>query len=228
MTSVLNDPKLEKLVARLHRQSNAQLKTMDKYFAEFARKTKPADRPGAAKKFLSDKLVALEPDKAQFCYQLCRALNVRRIVEAGTSYGVSTLYLAAAARDNAREHGGNAVVIGTEYEPAKAKAARANFAKAGLSKFIDLREGDLRETLKDIGGPVDFVLIDIWVEMARPALECVAPHLHPGSIVVADNTSTPTYNDGYKDYFKCIADPANRLRTMTLPFSGGFELTVRV
>ena len=119
-------------------------------------------------------------------------------------------------------------MIGTEYEPAKAKAARANFAKAGLSKFIDLREGDLRETLKDIGGPMDFVLMDIWVEMARPALERVAPHLHPGSIVVADNTATPTYNDGYKDYFNFIADPANRLRTMTLPFSGGFELTVRV
>jgi len=228
MASVLNDPKLERLLARLHRQSNAQLKPMDKYFAEFPRKTKPADRLAAAKKYLSDKLVALEPDKAQFCYQLCRAVNARRIVEAGTSYGVSTLYLAAAARDNVREGGGTAVVIGTEYEPAKAKAARANFAKAGLSEFIDLREGDVRETLKDIGGPVDFMLIDIWVEMACPVLERVAPHLHPGSIVVTDNTASPMWNDGYKDYFKFIADPANRLRTMTLPFSGGFELTVRV
>ncbi len=228
MASVLNDPKLERLVARLHRQSNGQLKAMEKYFAEFSRRTKPADRPAAAKKFLKDKLVALEPKKAEFCYQLCRALNAKRIVEAGTSYGVSTLYLAAAARDNACERGVSAVVIGTEYEPAKAKAARANFAKAGLSKFIDLREGDLRETLKNISGPVDFALIDIWVEMSRPALERVAPHLHPGSIVVADNTATPTYDDGYKDYFKFIADPANRLRTMTLPFSGGLELTVRV
>ena len=228
MPSVLHDSKLERLIARLHRQSKDQVKAMDKYFRELPRKTKPADRAAAVKKFLSDKLVALEPDKAEFCYQLCRALNARRIVEAGTSLGVSTLYLAAAVRDNAREQGGTGIVIGTEYEPAKAKAARANFAKAGLSEFIDLREGDLRETLKDIGGPVDFVLMDIWVEMARPALERVAPHLHPGSIVIADNTATPTYNDGYNDYFKFIADPANRLRTMTLPFSGGLELTVRV
>jgi predicted O-methyltransferase YrrM len=199
MVSVLNDPKLERLLARLHRQSDAQVKPTEKYFATFARKTKPADRPAAARKFLSDKLVALEPDKAQFCYQLCRALNARRIVEAGTSYGVSTIYLAAAARDNVRERGGDAIVIGAEYEPVKAKAARANFAKAGLSKFIDLREGDLRETLADLGAPVDFVLMDIWVEMARPALELVAPHLHPGSVVVADNTAAPTWNDGYKD-----------------------------
>jgi len=228
MPSVLNDPKLERLLAQLHRRSKAQVKPMEKYFAEFPRKTKPADRPAAARKYLGDKLVALDPDKAQFCYQICRALSARRIVEAGTSYGVSTLYLAAAARDTVREHGGSAVVIGTEYEPTKAKAARANFAKAGLSEFIDLREGDLRETLKDIGGPVDFVLMDIWVEMARPALERLAPYLHPGSIVVADNTASPMWNAGYQDYFRFIADPANRLRTMTLPFSGGFELTVRV
>jgi len=226
MASVLKDPKLERLLARLHRQSQGQLKAMEKYFADLPRKTKPAARPAAVKKFLSDKLVALEPDKAEFCYQLCRALKARRIVEAGTSYGISTLYLAAAARDEVREHGGKAVVIGTEYEPAKAKAARANFAKAGLSRFIELREGDLRETLKDLGGPVDFVLIDIWVEMARPALERVAPHLRPGAIVVADNTKE--YRDGYDQYFKFIADPANRLRTITLPFSGGLELTVRV
>jgi len=50
----------------------------------------------------------------------------------------------------------------------------------------------------------------------------VAPHLHPGSIVVADNTASPMWNDGYKGYFRFIADPANRLRTMTLPVFGRF------
>lgn len=228
MPTVLKDPKLERLLARLHRQSDAQIKPTEKYFATFERKTRPADRRAAAKTFLSDKLVALDPDKARFCYQLCRALGARRIVEVGTSYGVSTIYLAAAARDTVREFGGKAVVIGTEYEPAKAKAARANFERAGLSRFIDLREGDLRETLADLAGPVDFVLMDVWVNMARPALELVAPHLHPGSVVVADNTADPTWTEGYKDYFRFIADPRNRMRTMTLPFSGGFELTVRV
>ena len=73
------------------------------------------------KDFRSDKLVALDRDKAEFCYQLCRATNARRIVEVGTSYGVSTLYLAAAVRDNIRAAGGDGVVIGTEYEPRKAR-----------------------------------------------------------------------------------------------------------
>jgi predicted O-methyltransferase YrrM len=66
---------------------------------------------------------------------LCRAIDARRIVEIGTSYGVSTLYLAAGVRDNVRATGGSGVVIGTEYEPEKTRAARAHFSEAGLSSL---------------------------------------------------------------------------------------------
>ena len=224
--SVLHDPKLESLLASLHARSDEQLAALRSYDTERANAAQPSAEDEAAqlKAFRSDKLVALDRDKAEFCYQLCRASNARRIVEIGTSYGVSTLYLAAAVRDNARASGGQGVVIGTEYEPAKAEAARAHFAEAGLSRFIDLREGDLRETLKRIDGPVDFVLMDIWIAMARPALELVAPHLRPGAIVVCDNTEQ--YRSAYADYFAFLAEPANSFRTMTLPFDGGLELSV--
>ena len=78
-----------------------------------------------------------------------------------------------AASSRRAASGGSGVVIGTEYEANKASAARAHFEQAGLSGFIDLREGDLRETLRQIDGPVDFMLVDIWITMARPALELV-------------------------------------------------------
>jgi predicted O-methyltransferase YrrM len=172
--------------------------------------------------FFADKLVALDREKAQFCYLLCRSLQATRVVEAGTSFGVSTLYLAAAVRDNQVENG---VVLGTEYEPQKAAAARAHFREAGLSAFIDLREGDLRQTLRDVGGPVDFLLVDIW-DVALPALELVSPHLRPGAIVVCDNTTAAA--NAYRDYFAFVHDPRNRFCTMTVPFAGGFELTVRI
>ena len=94
-----------------------------------------------------------------------------------------------------------------------------------MSQFIDLREGDLRETLKEIDGPVDFVLVDIWIAMARPALELVAPHLRPGAIVLCDNTKQ--YRNEYADYFTFLNNPANGFRTMTLPFEGGLEFSVR-
>jgi predicted O-methyltransferase YrrM len=223
MPSVLNDPDLESLLAALHARSDSQEESMAAYYTADASGVERS-RAHDEKTFLSDKFVALDRDKAEFCYQLCRALNAVRVVEAGTSYGVSTLYLAAAVRDNARAGGAGGVVIGTEHEPAKAAAARATFAAAGLAPLIDLREGDLRQTLRDVGGPVDFMLVDIWVPMARPALELVAPRLRLGAAVVCDNTDA--HREDYRDYFAFIASQAPRLRTMTLPFRGGLELTV--
>jgi predicted O-methyltransferase YrrM len=225
--SVFHDPDLERLLAKLHAASDVQTQAIRAYQEERAKRLHPPseDEAAQAKTFLSDKLYALDRDKAEFCYQLCRANDARRIVEIGTSYGVSTLYLAAAVRDNVRAGGGDGLVIGTEYEPEKARAARVNFEEAGLSRFIDLREGDLRETLRQIDDPVDFMLVDIWIPMSRPALELVAPHLRPRAIVVCDNTEQ--HRVAYADYFAFINDPAQRFRTMTLPFNGGLEMSVR-
>ena len=225
MASPLNDPKLEALLNRLHAQSDTQVDETDAYFARREQES-TLDQENFydddMHRFLTDKMVALDRDKAEFCYLLCRSLRATRVVEAGTSFGVSTLYLAAAVRDNQVENG---VVIGTESEPKKVEIARANFKEAGLSEFIDLREGDLRQTLRDVGGPVDFMLVDIW-EVAQPALELVSASLRPGAIVVCDNTAVDA--DEYRDYFEFVNDPCNRLRTMTVPFEGGFEITVRV
>jgi predicted O-methyltransferase YrrM len=218
--SVIHDPELERLLNALHLRSDQQTALLRRHDAERASLTEEEIRD-----FRSDKLVALDRDKAEFCYQLCRAIDARRIVEIGTSFGVSTLYLAAAVRDNVGAAGGSGVVIGTEYEPNKASAARTHFDRAGLSRFIDLREGDLRENLIQIDGPVDFMLVDIWIGMARPALELVAPHLRPGAIVVCDNTER--HRREYADYFAFLGNPANGFRTMTLPFDGGLELSVR-
>jgi len=219
--SVLNDPKLEALLDTLHAASKAQEPQTATYW-----QTREGDWHGMDARdhaHYADKFVALERDKAEFCYALCRAIGARRIVECGTSFGVSTLYLAAAVRDN-----GGGLIIGTEYEPKKVLAARANFAAAGLSKFIDLREGDLAVTLKGIEGPIDFVLFDIWTDAVGPALAHILPHLRKGSVICADNTAGERSRAGYKALFDAIADPANRLVTMTLPFEGGLEMVVRI
>jgi predicted O-methyltransferase YrrM len=112
----------------LHAKSDEQIELMRNFYDDRAQPPTESE----IKVFRSDKFVALDRDKAEFCYQLCRANDARRVVEIGTSYGVSTLYLAAAVRDNVRAVGGKGLVIDTEYEPAKARAARANFDKAGL------------------------------------------------------------------------------------------------
>lgn len=218
----LREPRLEALLERLHGKSLAQDEELGRFFAKRAEAGEDLSLDSAeVKAFLTDKLVALEPDKSLFCYQICRALRARRVVEAGTSYGVSTLYLAAAVRDN-----GGGTVIATEYEPEKVEKAKSHFSEAGLVNQIDLREGDLRETLADVRGPIDFMLIDIWSPMARPALELVALQLRAGAIVLCDNTEM--FRDHYRDYFAYLHDPANGFITMTLPFAGGLEMSVRV
>ncbi|ODT88894.1 class I SAM-dependent methyltransferase [Phenylobacterium sp. SCN 70-31] len=220
--SVLSDPALQARVDALQAQSTAQEVGMTAWFSERAKKGELSwdGFDAASHAYMADKLVALEPVKAEFCHMMCRALRATRVVEIGTSFGVSTLYLADAVRAN-----GGGTVIATEYEPAKAAAARASFEAAGLTPWIDLREGDLRETLKAIEGPVDFVLMDIWTEMARPALELVAPHLRPGAVVVADNTDQ--FRRAYRDFFAFVDDPKNGLKTLTLPFANGLEMVVR-
>ena len=219
----MQDPTLHRLLGELHARSDAQIAALKELDAR-REGPNPPDRH-ELKRLLSDKFVALDRDKAEFCYQLCCAIGARRIVEVGTSYGVSTLYLAAAVRDNIKASGGHGVVIATEYESQKAKAARANFEQAGLSQFIELREGDLRETLRTLEGPVDFLLVDIWVSIARTALELVAPRLRPGAIVICDNTEL--HRADYADYFAFLNDPANGFASMTLPFQGGLEFSIR-
>jgi predicted O-methyltransferase YrrM len=123
-----------------------------------------------------------------------------------------------------RDNGGG-VVIGTEREPEKVTAARQNFRDAGLAEFIELREGDLRETLAPDDGPVDALLLDIWTAMVRATVELVAPRIPVGGFIIADNTSIR--REAYAELFEFLDDPATGFTTMTLPQSNGLEFAVR-
>lgn len=222
-TNLIENPKLRAQIERLQQQSAAQWPDITGYFTARAR-AGDLDWRGLdedAHRFFADKLVALDPDKAEFCHLLCRSVGTTgatNIVEVGTSFGVSTLYLAEAVRLN-----GGGKVVATEYEPEKAVAAARNFVEAGLEHLIELREGDLRETLVSLEGPIDFVLMDIWTEMVVPAMELITPHLRRGAAIVCDNTVD--FAEAYRDYFGFIE--RNGFVTRTLPFDGGLELTVK-
>src|SRR3984957_10334270 len=98
---------------------------------------------------------SIHPEQGDLIYMLCRGMRATRVVEFATSIGMSTLYFAAAMRDN-----GGGTVIGSELVPAKVATAKRNLSKAGLADYAEIREGDARQTLRDLGGPVDFALID--------------------------------------------------------------------
>lgn len=229
-SSLLDDPRIAGLLAKLHALSDRQarfslpLQYLRRRFRTLlVGKPMDWDRAGP-RQFMDDKLVALDPDKARLCYLLCRSSGGTRVVEVGTSFGVSTIYLAAAVRENSNDHGVSGLVVGTEWEPAKVKEARRNLAAAGLDDLVDIRQGDVRVTLQDIEGPIDFVLMDIWVPMAKPALQLLIPHLRRGAIVLCDNVTS--FSREYRDYLAFVRDPANGFQSLTLPQKGGVELSV--
>lgn len=177
------------------------------------------------RQWLANRLMALDSNKAALCYLLCRSIGARRVIEAGTSFGVSTIYLAAAVRDTVAEYGGDGVVIGTEYEPDKVAAARQNLDEAGLSDYAEIREGDLRESLQDLAGPIDFMLVDTWIRVALPALKLVTPHLRPGALVACDNVMRDI--PAYADYLTHVRNPDGPFTSVTVSIEGGLELSMK-
>lgn len=167
-------PRVHDLLRRLHAESAAQENSYSQYYFYLSRLIRLyiTGKPWAseADNHMRDKFVALEEDKCQLMYLLACSSGARNIVEAGTSFGVSTMYLALAVGQNvaAEKAAGKSVtgkVIATEKEPTKADRARKYWGEAGeeVEPWIDLRVGDLLETLKvEEGMPdqIDMLLLD--------------------------------------------------------------------
>jgi len=220
--SSLDDPKVANVLDRLHRAARRDWLFFARHIPLMARLILSKDAAPSAEqaKLLKDVYIPISQAQGRFLYLVARSIGARRMVEFGTSFGVSTIYAAAAARDN----GGR--VIGTELEPGKHAAAKANLAKAGLADFVDVRLGDAMETLRDVEGPIDLLLLDGWKELYLPVLRMLEPKLRPGAVVLADNIKTfRRALAGYVDYMQC---GRNGFRSVTLPLKDGFEYSVRL
>ncbi|KAL6909283.1 S-adenosyl-L-methionine-dependent methyltransferase [Trichoderma evansii] len=178
---------------------------------------------------MRDKFIALDQDKCQFVYQLARAIGARNIAEIGTSFGVSTIYLALAVGSNLDHLGGEGKVIATEKEHIKAEKARQYWQDAGndlVARHIDLREGDLLETLASNIPQVDLILLDIWAPVALPALKLLEPKLRSGGVVIIDNSIASAAR--YKDLLDHLRSPEHGYTNLTLPYSKGLEMSVKL
>ena len=161
--------------------------------------------------------LSINPQLGRFLYMLARTRRAKRIVEFGTSFGISTIYLACALRDN-----GGGRLIGTELEPAKAQRAEENLKAAGLADLVEIRVGDALETLQHLDAPIDLVLLDGAITLYLPVLKLVEPHLTPGAMVVGENAVKQS--PPYLDY---VRDPRNGYLSLPLAFRDGNELSLR-
>ncbi len=218
--ALLHDPKIEAVLDRAYREWKAQRRKLVRLLPLLprlllGRKLDWGDMISRTK----DLYLPLDPEQGGLLYVTARAIGARRVVEYGTSFGVSTLYLAAAVRDN-----GGGIVIGTEIVPEKADVARANFAEAGVGDLVDLRVGDARETLRDCGGSVDLVLLDGFKDIELEVLQILQPQLRPGALVFTDNIFT--FKADNADKRRYVADPRNGFRAVVLPLKDGMEAAV--
>ncbi|HZN95331.1 MAG TPA: class I SAM-dependent methyltransferase [Myxococcales bacterium] len=220
---VILDPKVWGVLDRLHRAARGDLLKFGRVGAVMGLTRLLGRRMEAATQasLFKDVYIPVNRDQGQLLYLLARSIGARRIVEFGTSFGISTLYLAAAVRD-----GGGGRVIGTELEPTKHARAVQNLADAGLSDVAEVRLGDARETLQDVAAPVDLLLLDGWKDLYLPILHLIQPKLRRGALVLADNIFT--FKTGLRPYVEHMQAGGSGFRSATLHISDGFEMSLYV
>jgi predicted O-methyltransferase YrrM len=176
------------------------------------------DYRGLYRKYAGN-FLSVAPEFGRFLYMCARACRAKEIVEFGTSFGISTIHLACALRDN-----GGGRLIGTELEPEKAHRARQNLTDAGLADLVEIRQGDALETLKSGIGDIDLLLLDGAITLYLPVLKLVEPHLRAGAFVIGENAVEQS-----PEYVNYVRDPRNGYLSIALPFQAGRgnELTVR-
>jgi predicted O-methyltransferase YrrM len=224
MNSLTTNPVAD-VLARLYRESEAADRPL---FEQFITGSDDFD----VRQFLEDEakdykavyksyannFLNVSQEFGQFLYTCIRNTKAKRIIEFGSSMGISTIHMAAALRDN-----GGGKLIGTELEESKAKHARENIAAAGLSEFVEIRVGDALETLKDIEGPIDLLMLDGAFTLYLKVLKLLEPHFRNGTLIVGENAVKEL-----SDYLDYVRNPKNGYLSLPLPFGEerGNELTV--
>jgi predicted O-methyltransferase YrrM len=218
MTTTLTTTALTSLLDRLFKQADvATSPAMDGISREererlMRSKTEYLDFYGRVK----DLWLPVSREPGALLYVLARSTNARSIVEFGTSFGISTLHLAAALRDN-----GGGQLIGSEFEPSKVAKAREHIAEGGLADLVEIREGDALKTLA-VGLPesIDLLLLDGAKALYGEVLDLVESRLRPGALIVADNA------DYSPEYVARVRSSGGGY--LSVPFGVDVELSMRL
>jgi len=165
---------------------------------------------------LKDFPLAVSRETGALLYMLARSCKARTVVEFGTSFGISTLHLAAALRDN-----GGGLLITSEFESSKISQARDNLKAGGLLDLVEIREGDALKTLgKDLPASIDLVLLDGAKALYPEILSLVESRLRPGALIIADNA------DYAPDYLARVRSIEQGY--LSIPFAEDVELSMRL
>ena len=165
---------------------------------------------------LKDFPLPVSRETGALLYMLARSTRAKAIVEFGTSFGISTLHLAAALRDN-----GGGRLVTSEFEPSKVVRARANLSAGGVLDLVEIREGDALQTLsQDLPDAIDLVLLDGAKSLYPDILALVESRLRPGAFLIADNA------EHSPEYLARVRSPSQGY--LSTPFAEDVELSMRL
>ncbi|MGB3820620.1 O-methyltransferase [Achromobacter pulmonis] len=221
MTDTLTSSPLAPLLDRLFKQADASWSNADPALANMsaAEQARLMRSKTDYREFygrMKDLPLAVSPATGKLLYMLARITRARAIIEFGASFGISTLHLAAALRDN-----GGGRLITTEFEPAKVARANENLAEAGLADLVELRQGDALQTLAtELPERIDLVLLDGAKALYPDILTLLESRLRPGALIVADNA------DHSPEYLARVRSPASGY--LSTPFGDDVELSMRL
>ncbi|MBF0544479.1 MAG: O-methyltransferase [Candidatus Riflebacteria bacterium] len=164
-------------------------------------------------------LISVGPATGSLMNTLIKESKAASILEVGTSYGYSTIWLAEAARAT----GGKVSTL--EVHPEKIKFAREKIERAKLREYVDFLQGDARSIIPNLKERFDFVLLDLWKDLYVPCLDLIYPRLNPGAIIVADNMIFP--EEARKDALEYQRSVRSRkdITSVLLPVGSGIEVS---
>ena len=200
----LVDPVIERVLAEYERRAE-----------EEQRRTNFAS-PGTN---LDELLLSVGREAGTLLYLLATGAQSRRILELGTSYGYSTVWLGAAA------HATGGKVMSLENKEFKIEHARQALTRAGLSTRVEFHAGDCLDTLKELPGPFDFVLLDVWKDLYLPCFELVHPKLSPGGIIAADNMLLPESVRQQAEAYRARVRAAGDMDSVLIQVGNGIEIS---
>jgi predicted O-methyltransferase YrrM len=155
----------------------------------------------------------------QFLNLLIKSSHSQCIVEVGTSYGYSTIWLAEAARVT----GGK--VISLELAEAKVDYAKKRLRQADLASYVEFKVGDALASIEMLDEPIDFVLIDLWKDLYVPVFERLYPRLRSGALLAADNVLAPAASAAVTALYVTTVKLKPGIESVTVPIGNGIELS---
>jgi len=177
--------------------------------------------PGTKSHAFKNIYVSVGEEEGKCLYMIARSIGARNIIEFGTSFGISTIYLAASVKDN-----GGGKVISTEIEAEKVEQARENISRAGLEDIVEIRLGDAVETLQAVDMEIDMLFLDGWKSLYLPLVQQLANNMHKNAIVIADDVIK--FKKSLVEYSEYMNDPSNGFLSIILPIGDAMQYSIKI